>query len=1283
MGTRFLVLCALCATALQAQSIAIVAPSAGETLSGWSGSSFTVSVSSAPSVSMVCYTVDADRATNPGFGALSTAGCSTTGSKYALPINTFWWFNGQHQVVATGYDSLGNVVAASSAVTFTIANSWPITCTPALSVTPGTAITSNWSGQVSLAATITGACATDTFQASFYIDGISQGEQIINVTSGSVSQSLDTTQFLNGSHNVGVVLLDTTSGQSYNQGALEWTRTVTFANTATGAEVRSNAREIFLAPSATFTLSPSLVNTDGTLASSPSFYYYDNNTSAATISASSGSSVTVTGVAQGSAPILVMGQTQSGADGTPYSGIQDFFQSASYNVRSSDVGKLLAITGGANCIVGLYLIGATNPSVNFAILNNPQTGASANFATAAGASCTWALGPTRTIYALVDSAQPSVPHFSNSGSILTTYTPGQSMVLNEGFSSLNEFGSQPYSVPFLTSVCNSGFNTMEVGISSTTADGWSGTQAAFAASQASYISGQAALISGCSKLRIFGTGDNLTRSPASLFAVTQGTPSTWSPTGVATVFQSLVNSGLFVGVSWMDEINNWGQNPLQGPIRPGTGTIQNWLTSITAASGTCTATTTTTTPGGKYSIFGPQFSISGSTTSGLNSTTGNLYTLTGIDGTHFTFACSGVANGTYNSSNDPGLTIQDLSAGGWFGSGFVNYDAWASIVNQANSVSGRTLVAGSQAAQTNATAVKCWEGGPCGQSITVGGNAVSNISDWADIYWSHSGSESYLAARQSLSALISDSQLAQAGPEEGYWLRTLYGTYSPTKPLTTISQGTSNDYWYTGYPVAVASCIGNTITFSAPHRITNVIPGVTRLWISGSSEAGCNTNFYVIAAPTATTLTVAYAATTVTCTDTGTGSCGNNNGGTITFQNGDTLPLTEITASGQIEAVLNGNSRFSYSGSASNNVARNRCETFTVAGVTGTGASYFNGTTFYYECENLTQSTTANGVTSAQNNYYRQIPVLNGTGGTASIVVDNYLVKGRNASDFAAGDTDPAFAFGSVIEAMNLRAAGHRFYQFESNPQAYLDHYQSGPPSVNGGWTGSSALSQVVIFQQAPSSGIENQLYSHPNVENSYSVPDWHAASIASMMWTRLAKFYFAVPQNSPDYGPELDCSAYTGSYGTLLICLNGSNGPETRTFSLNSYETSGQNILRYTARYNGIGPVTVIGAGTSTDTLTLHGGDAVFYVFPATFSAEYQAPSIAVRLADVTNATDVVVRYSYDLYNLDSANTSYDCGGTGLCTLPLDKQIGPVYYRIIYRSSSGAVLATSDVETL
>ena len=49
----------------------------------------------------------------------------------------------------------------------------------------------------------------------------------------------------------------------------------------------------------------------------------------------------------------------------------------------------------------------------------------------------------------------------------------------------------------------------------------------------------------------------------------------------------------------------------------------------------------------------------------------------------------------------------------------------------------------------------------------------------------------YLPIREGLNSLIADNATAAAGPEEGYWLRTTYGSYNPAKAFTTISQGTS------------------------------------------------------------------------------------------------------------------------------------------------------------------------------------------------------------------------------------------------------------------------------------------------------------------------------------------------------------------------------------------------------------------------------------------------------------------------------------------------------------
>ena len=100
---------------------------------------------------------------------------------------------------------------------------------------------------------------------------------------------------------------------------------------------------------------------------------------------------------------------------------------------------------------------------------------------------------------------------------------------------------------------------------------------------------------------------------------------------------------------------------------------------------------------------------------------------------------------------------------------------------------------------------------------------------------------------------------------------------NPAGPVIVEGAGTQLDYLFQGYPITVTSCVGNTITTSTPHLVSNVIPDLTKLWVTGSGSAACDGNYYVIAAPTATTLTVALA--TPTATGTGTG-------GSIQFQDG-------------------------------------------------------------------------------------------------------------------------------------------------------------------------------------------------------------------------------------------------------------------------------------------------------------------------------------------------------------------------------------------------------------
>jgi hypothetical protein len=1292
---RLTIALVVCVAALRAQSITITAPAANQVVTGYTGFSFAVTLSGAPSVARVCFVVDAYSATNPGdvytwgtnLGGLAYSGCSTA-APYSLRWNSFWTLNGPRQVLATAFDALGNTVATSPAVAFTVANSWPCAWTPALSVSTGTALSSNWSGQVSLQGTVTGSGAADNLTFGFYIDGISQ-YIASNITAGTATGIVDTTQFPNGSHVVALVVNDTSGCTTYSDGtyvggAAEWSRTVTFANGAAAMEVRNDAHDIYMSTGGTHTITPSLINTDGSIASNLAFYFYTPSATCS-LSSSSGSSSTITaGSSAASCPIEVMTPTASATDGAPYSGILSFLASSTYTWKTSDVGRMVVISGGTGCIAGSYLVGAVSLATNAGIMGNFTNGQTTNYASSSGASgCHFTLGPTRTTWALI-SPSNILPHFGTDGAIHTSYDPVHSFFMNEAFNSIDGFTDQPYNVTgcgvpfgFGCDFQNGGFNTVEAGISNNDMSGSAG-QASFTSSQSSYLTQLSQTVASCPKCVLFGTGDNLDRDPQSLFYLTRGTPSplgTWSQTGVNIIFSSLKSfSRTWVGVSWMDEINNWGQNPLQGPIHPGTGTIQNWLTSITASGGTCTALATTTTPGGQYTMFGPAFTISGSSTANMNSTAGNGYTFTAVDSTHFTFPCPGVANGTYNSSTDPGLTVQALDAGAWYsgvsGQDYIHYDGWASMVNQANSVAGRTPVAGSQAAQTNITAVAEWEGNS-NQSISTGGNTVSNISDWADIYWSHGISENYLAARSSTNSLATDSVQRSTGPEEGYWLRSLYGTYNPSKPLTTITQGTSANYGFEAPAVSVTSTSGNLFTFSSPHGLNTIYPGSTRMWCSGTSNSAYNTNFYIIDAPTPTTVHAALAQMDFSAAV---------SGGTATFQNGDTLAISSAVAN---NAIVEYGLPVVYAGGSDNNVNRHRGQTITFS---GTGNSTFNSRTFFYTPENFLLATDGNGTPNSTINI-RELPTGSSTGGSCNVLPDNNFIKGRSGdyADFnnasAGHSASPAMTTASIVEAAIVRAAGHRLYKFSDSMQGYVNQVVGSPsnfPWIHAGWTGLFSQSNIVIFNQ---NTVGSQLFSHPKYENGFSVPMWHLASVMSLLLSRLSPLLLQPALNSPDYGFTIDCGARSGPNGSLLLCANFSEGPETRTFSLAAYK-NGNPMTRYFV-HEGAVTVTSLSGTASSDTVTLLPEDTVFYTFPSGSSSFAIQPIISAQLADVPNASKIAVRYGYDQYLLDAGTGNVvDCG-TGTCSIPIDRGAGTVYYRLIYLSSNSTVLATSDIQTL
>lgn len=1443
---RAAIIFALSCAGMFGQSVSIGYPNSNPTLSGWQPINFTAVLSSLPAATLACWTIDAHPATNPGpvgvisgnLGAFLDAGCVQ--APFTFPINTFWWMNGPHQAVVTVYDALGNVLATSSAATFTIANNWPVTCTPAMNVSsPGSTL----SGIVTLSYTVTGGCVGDSTQQNWFINGVQQGSTTFNTS----TITFDTTTVLNNSQvNIGFAVQDTTNGNSTypNFAALEWTRPVAFSNTGgnlTVAEVWNNARDATLtlggpsggncdvAPqtAGSCTLIPAAIQNDQTVATGQTFYYGTANSNI-TLSSSTGASVTETSAAIGNSQVFVMDALHAGTDGNSGSGgTAACSGSGCYTIHTSQNtftasqnGEMIQIISGTNCLAGSYLIENVQ-SATAAILGTLAGVGNAPFVTNNGTSCHYAFGPTRAHWASVGTGSHNVAHFNLCGSINTTYVASGSCAsrwMAEVFTPVSGFSEQPYPVPF-GQAFSTYFNTSEAVVVDCTSGGGytcsnqlgiTGTLANWQGSNKNYLNTQAALISPWPKLRMYCRFDPWWGAPT-VYNLVFGIPSGWTTSSVAALLNNVQATGVFTACSLKDEISGDGwPYPLQGPLKfSNSGTMQNWLNTMVCNGTSCTVNYFTTTPGGAPGNgfnTSDKLAITGSATTGMNTVYPALYTISSTATGSFTFANTAVAAGTYNVSNDPGLTIEPLGQYGWIQNNLTSantimpYDGWAAYVSQLMSVP-HPPIGGSLVGTNNDVVTACWGHSlstGCGQSLNTantGGVTISNIfPDGNDIYYTHGGIEYYLLHRASIHALISDSPSA-ASFELGFHYRSLVDVLDPSVPWTGISQSITTDTAY--IPIAqtaVVSCSGNTITFGSPHNITNILQGATRLWIgpqvtigggtgaivtttvsggvvtalnllsggvgytgtvtltisgigtgatgtatatSGvitsvtltaggtgyqatSSDPKCNQPLYVIAAPTATTLSVVYAATQVTCLAGASEPCSHNGAsGTITFANGDKIgagatllnnagsavPLYEMSAAGVITSVGTSNNVFNYGNAtisgngcgalsvpslASNAVTRDRDQFFNPSGFTGTDASYFNSTTFYYDIANLSVPVDNGGTASTCANSYHEVPVFSGTGGAASIQIDNLHVPGREIGSYTNGQpANPDIAFLGPVFMQGLGFAGDRAYEQLVN----YNSYNPTPVTISGtlhpGGFNPTASGESRVFNPSFNSNSQ-QMGVHCNAEAVYAVPDCRALGFAHMMIDRTFKFFGgSIKRNSPDYGDKMESYAFspnTANAGGLLMVVNGTDGPQSRTINLcadpRSLCAAGQSIFKYTADAKGILGVTTISAGTMTDSLSLQEGQAAWYTFPVASAQELIQPIIGAKLSDGgSTATQVVVHWAYDPYFLQARPNISSCTVTGalaVCAPNWDKNIGAgatggtsIYYQLWYLNSS------------
>ena len=1199
---------------LAAQTLAITAPSSNQSLSGYRGFSFAVSYTGTrPAV--VEYIVDA-----------YSVGISRD-PQLSMPWNTFSVLNGQHQVRATSFDALGNMLASAAPISFVVSNPfWNGGWTPSFSVSTGTSLSSPWTAVVSITGTVSGTQSSDGKTFHLYVDG-SEIQSSGNITAASWAASIDTSRYSNSNHVVALRVSDNSAGrvdctaaglggvQSFG-GAGEWSASVLFSNSNKPNQLILSASELYLAPGATATLNGTIVNADNsTTPASPVFY--SKNTAVATVGQTTG---LVSAVSNGSAELRAMAPVFSGSDLHLVTPSQ--VTSAARPFTSLDVGGVIQVTSGSGCTVGIYDITSfepTLPGVNIA-------GSAGN----TGSNCGFKTGPTRSAWALVWPTNV-LPHFGNDGSILTSYDPGKSFFLHSVFTSMSGFADQPYLPGFGADYNASGFNNLETGIISTTIDQMSTNQSTFTNNQNSYVATTMGYLFAFPRLTLNLTGDNMTRTSTALYAATRGALAAFNPSAAQIIFNSWKGQpNAVIEASMQDEVNfSWDHKPLQGPITFAGGS-QSGLTSIVVNGGVCTVNWT------DWSLNGAgSFIITGATTSGFNTAAGALYHRTKIDANTFTFPCASVANGTYNSITDPALTIHPYVAQ-WFASNsdFIHHDAFKLIRAGALNVPGHALMTWPNAAGTTIASIGNW--GTLGTQA-IGG--VSKLADAVDLY-TMVGPQPYLASRYSGPAIVSQFNDK---------VHSYYGSgFDPTVPFTLLTHGTPSNYGFQGPIVPVASCTGNTITLSAPHEITNVYPGITRLSVAGSSGAGCDGKFYVLSAPSSTTLTVARASTSFS----GTGT-----GGTLTFFNGRVESVGTANASGTIMCSNGICADMLTLGVPDANLASSRGQTFTLSVTGGTAQSQFNTRTFVDVAENTTGRTGIFG--------FREVPSFAAaTGGVASIVPDNYYIRGRNTG--LTSDANLGWEFATSINAFILRAAGQRLYRLAEAAQGYDSAHGFYNLDTAWNYTFGDTCNQTV------------QLWANPHFENGLSVPAFHASSTAARLMNRIRKFALTpTPTQIPDYGPNIPSTMRSGADGSMLMVLNLFDNPRTLTFTLSPYLQGGQKVVRLYATYTGI-ELQVLPAGSASDTFTLDPQGVVVYLFPTNFEGELQQPTIAANVSDIANASKIAVRYSYDPYWLDQKTSAVDCG-TGTCTLPADRGVGSIYYRLLYLDSNKNVLATSD----
>ncbi len=843
------------------------------------------------------------------------------------------------------------------------------------------------------------------------------------------------------------------------------------------------------------------------------------------------------------------------------------------------------------------------------------------------------------------NTQNSLPHFGSDGSILQTYDPTKSIWMASTFESsgqnkgVDDTGSYPAFTNFQKDYVAAAFNTIEIGCGA--APAWGQSETAWKSQEDSDVSTFIGKISSYPSLRAFIICDSMTRGTPEMQATMNGPGASYSTPAIQYMLQKWRDTNLTLGGSWNDEVQtSWAGRPDVTSGLIGTGPIGSTLTCVAGVN--CTITWTNPSD---YFVGSHTMIITGSGDSNLD------YNFSGCAASYFvtyvgnsiTFPTPvGVGNHTYTSGTNPGLTFNfrvdyTLNTSGAHSGACPNYvhnSAFVDLTAWANAATGHPAMSWSNSAATSGISIGNWEG--------------SSFSGFVDNYNSVGiGGLSYLPDKSSLYVL-------KAAETTNFNL--FYGSAVTNRltPITPKSEGIMNIYGFQGAFVSVSNITAGLATFSSPHGISTVIPMDSRMSITGTSSGTHDGNFWVRDCPTSTTCNLLYQYFKFQefYPDPGGGLA------TATMADGATFTVGQI---GSSTSNSLGNTVTLYSIAPGDCVYKHYSETFTITPIAGHNIGSFAGLTMWL----LPQS--VNGTTCTAGFYNFAQPVTgSSTGGTAQIIPNNDYVRGRNWSQDSEGG--PAMLFSTYVHSFLQGGGGTRNYQLGSYYDSPRGHYSS-------------------VFNDTD---LSTQPGLHPRYPYARAMLGWQASSNAAHLIQGLIRMGFQQRLPPPDLGQYFECTVRTSAtYGNMLMCMSFANGTLSRTIDLTPYLESGQPIIKYYATWSGIG-ISTISAGTTSDFLTCEAGCVVVYKFPVSASSEYSPPTLSVRLADVPNAAKVVVQYSYTEGIFKAAPVTplalaraVDCGAGSACTLPLDRGIGPVFYKLLYLDASGRVIAASDVQTL